>query len=111
MKKVLILLAIILVVYAQQKLSANPIKETDNTTNITIVEEELVAEISVEELLINEEDAIAQIMEASKINEVLVYDMKGNLLHTQKENIDFSKIPSNAVLTLTDGQTQYYIAQ
>ncbi|GAB4333257.1 MAG: hypothetical protein OHK0038_09330 [Flammeovirgaceae bacterium] len=111
MKKVLFLLALILAIYAQQKLSANPIKDTEKTTAVAAIEEELIAEISLDELFANEEEVIAQMVEASRITEVLVYDMKGNLLHAQKEDIDYSKIPSNAVLTVTDGHVQYYIVQ
>jgi hypothetical protein len=112
MKKVLFAIALILVIFAQEKASANPVKETENTTSVALTEEELLMEAALEmELTVNEEEVIAEMTASSQINEVLVYDMKGNLLHVQKSNIDLSKIPSNAVLAMTDGNTQYYIAQ
>ncbi|GAB4333562.1 MAG: hypothetical protein OHK0038_09770 [Flammeovirgaceae bacterium] len=111
MKKVLFAIALILVIFAQEKASANPVKDTDNT-RVILTEEEMLIEAALEvELSVNEEEVIAELTASNQINEVLVYDMKGNLLHAQKSNIDLSKIPSNAVLAMTDGNTQYYIAQ
>ena len=50
--------------------------------------------------------------ESDKIDKIIVYDLSGNVLHSQtvlKSKLDLSKLPSNAKLLMKKDGTHYYL--
>jgi hypothetical protein len=113
MKKVLFAIAFILVIFAKENAQANTNNPTDNSTQINAVETDLTEAVNTSDLTVSEEEALAEAIAETIVTEVRVYDMEGNLVHYQsvRKNgeIDFSKIPASASLMMNDNGVQYFV--
>ncbi len=96
--------------------SNNDIKEDKTPQNkiesksqvLSAEEIQLELELS-EELEISVADVLEELQQAAEVTELWVYDLDGNLIQAQSGKIDFSLIPINAELLMTEGGIQYYI--
>jgi len=85
-------------------------KKNPTTTHIDLSTEEAALESELnDEFEINIADVLAEISAEPIITTIKIYDTLGNEIATQNGTIDFSKVPANAELLMTDGTTQYFI--
>ncbi len=84
----------------------NPVAKPD--VMLSAEEAALEAELNIE-FEISVADVLAEVSAEPMITSVKVFDMTGNDIAAQNGTIDFSKIPANAELLMTEGTTRYFI--
>ncbi len=109
MKKSIILFALVLsltsTVFASNKGDKKE-KAEKPTRELTLEEKALKEKLTSElEVSLNE---ILQTTE-TKVEKVIVYNLKGEVVQIQDSNIDFDHLPKGASLFMKEGNTQYYM--
>ncbi len=92
--------------------AGNPTKEKNEVTKPAIVlsAEEVALELQLtDELSVSVESVLAELQAVDQVSEVKVFDLAGNEVASQKGKIDFTLLPANASLLMTEGNVQYYV--
>jgi hypothetical protein len=112
MKKSLFTLAILIGIFSTSFANnggheGDSAKAKSPEKTLTVDEQALLDQLNAE-LEISFDDML-QALEEAPVTKVVVYDMAGNILQEQSENISLDKLPKGANLLMTEGQTQYYL--
>jgi len=114
MKKSIIFIALIIglstLVFANNNNETDK-KKTEESKELTVEQAQLLTELEAQEA--NENLNVDQILAGltEQVERVLVYDLEGNLLVEQNEEINLEALRQGADLLMKEGTTQFYIVQ